>query len=353
MEQKYKIMVCTQCFTFNHSKYIEDAMKGFSMQVTTFPVVTLIVDDSSTDGEAEIIRKYLAEHFQNPYRYEETDDYYLICANHRYNSNCNFVVFLLKYNHYSLKKSKLPYLSEWLDNTKYQAVCEGDDYWTDSFKLQKQFDYMEAHPECSLCHTAFDYYYQKDNRFIPCDSKKILQNPNPSLEDIITSYHIQYHTAFMRRSFAQKAREEEPFLFSGYFLFGDTILWFMMRHYGIIHFIPENTGVYRKNDGSSTMKGVKAEFAMTRSAAEFQWYVCNKYSLNESVCCKKRAFLEKASRLYYLFDPVFCSKVWVDFQPSKKDVFLQKTKIGIFWYTVVYRMRKKIGPLYRKFKKAY
>ena len=178
----------------------------------------------------------------------------------------------------------------------------------------------------------------------------MLQIPEPSLEDIITRYHIQTHTTLMRSSYVMKANEDEPFLFSGYFLFGDTIRWFMMRRYGTIYFIPDNTGVYRKNIGSATRKGIMAEYAMMRSAAEFQWYVCNKYSFNPSVCLKKRAFLEKSLKLYYLFDPDFHSKVYQSFQPSKMDVFLQRTGVGKFLLTSIYYLRKIMGPFYRRFK---
>ena len=154
MEQEYKYMIVTRCFTFNHAPYIKDAMNGFTMQETTFPIITCIVDDASTDGEQEVIRQYLSEHFQLPYRSEETNDYYLICANHNTNPNCTFVVLFLKYNHYR-KKSKLPYISEWCDKAKYLAFCEGDDYWTDDLKLQKQVNFLENNPEFIECTHRF------------------------------------------------------------------------------------------------------------------------------------------------------------------------------------------------------
>lgn len=152
-------MVCTRCFTFNQASYIEDAMNGFTMQETSFPVVTIIVDDASTDGEQEIIQRYLDEHFEEPYRKDETEYANIICSKHRTNPNCIFVVFFLKYNHYSIKKSKIRYLSEWLDNAKYSALCEGDDYWTHPKKLQMQVDFMEDHPDHSLCFHANSFLY--------------------------------------------------------------------------------------------------------------------------------------------------------------------------------------------------
>ena len=70
--------------TFNHAQYIEDALNGFTMQQTTFPYVCCIIDDASTDGEQEVIRNYLNEHFDLEdkmiARHEETDDYVLTFA---------------------------------------------------------------------------------------------------------------------------------------------------------------------------------------------------------------------------------------------------------------------------------
>lgn len=153
MEQQNKYLVCVRCFTFNHAKYIEDTMNGFTMQQTTFPFVCVIVDDDSQDGEPEVIKNYLAEHFQIPYRNEETEYAHIICAHHKTNQYCDFVVLLLKYNHYSIKKSKMTYLAEWMKGTKYHALCEGDDYWIDFGKLQKQVEYMENNEDCVLSYT--------------------------------------------------------------------------------------------------------------------------------------------------------------------------------------------------------
>ena len=133
-EKQYKWMVCTRCVTFNQAPYIEDAMNGFTMQQTTFPFVCTIVDDASTDGEPEVIRQYLQEHFdlddKSVVRNEETDDYVLCYARHKENRNCHFAVLWLKYNHYSRHKLIFPYEAEWKENSKYYAICEGDDYWT-------------------------------------------------------------------------------------------------------------------------------------------------------------------------------------------------------------------------------
>ena len=155
--------VCIKCITFNHAPYIVDCMNGFSMQQTKFPYVCCFLDDSSTDGEPEVIKHYLVKNFdldnKSVIRNEETDDYILTFVQHKTNKNCFFAVFFLKYNHYSIRKSNVGYIAEWKKNAKYIAFCEGDDYWTDPLKLQKQFDFMEEHPECSLCFHANENLY--------------------------------------------------------------------------------------------------------------------------------------------------------------------------------------------------
>lgn len=157
-------LVRVRCMTYNHAPYIKDAMNGFCMQETSFPFVCIIMDDASTDGEQEVIKSYLNEHFdledKKVARHEETDDYILTFARHKTNLNCFFAVFYLKYNHYK-KKSKAPYLAQWRDRAKYIALCEGDDYWISSNKLQTQVDFMDSHPDYSMCfHNAFIYNMQ-------------------------------------------------------------------------------------------------------------------------------------------------------------------------------------------------
>lgn len=152
---KNDVMVYVGCLTYNQSQYIIDTLDGFSKQQTDFPFVCGIIDDASTDGEPMVIQKYIEDNFEldnnEIVRSSEDDNCKRVFVRHKNNLNCYFVVVFLKYNHYSIKKKKLPYIAEWREKAKYIAMCEGDDYWTDSLKLQKQVDFMESHPENSLC----------------------------------------------------------------------------------------------------------------------------------------------------------------------------------------------------------
>lgn len=154
---KFKVAVC--CMTYNQSKYITDAMNGFTMQQTSFPFVCCIVDDASTDGEQDVIRKYVEDNFDfsegSVSYHKETDYAHITYAQHKTNKNCYFAVLLLKENHYSQKKSKMPYLSEWRDMCEYEAVCEGDDYWIVPDKLQVQYDMLLKAPNAMMVYTDY------------------------------------------------------------------------------------------------------------------------------------------------------------------------------------------------------
>lgn len=119
-------MVVIHCSTYNHGKYIEDALKGFVMQQTKFPFCAIVIDDGSTDNATEIIRRY-AELYPE-----------------------NIKPILLGENHMQHGKSRDPYFKEWWSVAKYIAMCEGDDYWTDPLKLQKQVDFLEENGDYVL-----------------------------------------------------------------------------------------------------------------------------------------------------------------------------------------------------------
>lgn len=120
------LMVSIACFTYNHEDYIRDAIEGFLMQKTNFKFEILIHDDASTDKTAEIIKEYeqkYPELFKPIYQTEN-----------QFSQGSEFVIL-------NLNRAK----------GKYIAFCEGDDYWTDPYKLQNQVDFMEANEGYSLC----------------------------------------------------------------------------------------------------------------------------------------------------------------------------------------------------------
>lgn len=236
----FKVLV--RCFTYNHALFIVDAMNGFTMQQTNFPFICVIVDDASIDGEPNIIRKYLQDNFDiidNTINInEETDDYILIFARHKTNNNCYFAVFLLKYNHYR-KKSKYQYFAEWFDSAIYLAVCEGDDYWIDSHKLQKQYDVLEKDNSISMCHHNF---YEQNEK----SEKTILVRDIPMRQDLISvakNNSTQTLTMFYRN-----IKPLIPDELKGRHVYSQ--FWAMrLAEYGDIYYINEPMAVYRRHAG--------------------------------------------------------------------------------------------------------
>lgn len=141
-------LVCISCKTYNQSAYITEALNGFVMQQTNFPFVAVVIDDASTDGEQEVIKAYADEHFDHSeetgFNQWETEEANWTFARHKENGNCHLVAVYLKRNLFREPEKKEEVVKDWL-NTKYIAFCEGDDYWTDPLKLQKQVDFLEIH----------------------------------------------------------------------------------------------------------------------------------------------------------------------------------------------------------------
>lgn len=130
-------LVSILCPTYNHEKFIADALDSFLMQKTNFPVEILINEDCSTDGTAAIVKKYekqFPEIIKVIYQHE---------------------------NLYSKGKKPLTQMLFPKSKGKYIATCEGDDFWVDENKLQKQVDFLENNPEYSMCYTDFSHSNEK------------------------------------------------------------------------------------------------------------------------------------------------------------------------------------------------
>lgn len=278
-------MVCVRCITFNHASYIVDTMNGFTMQQTSFPYVCYILDDASTDGEPEVIRKYLHENFdledKSIVRNEETDDYTLCFAQHKTNKNCYFAVLWLKYNHHSIKKSKNQYVSEWHDNAKYIAMCEGDDYWTSSEKLSKQVCALEKKPNCFL--SAHNHYNLKGNGEKTVQNK-LSDNTLFSFKDVlfgdgnsIATSSMLYRNTISSDNYPDWWKKSPV---------GDAPLKLYFSYLGDVYFISEIMSVYRREtEGSWSSKyhgsisyQIKHNIRICRMYRSFNTWSNGKYS---------------------------------------------------------------------------
>ena len=244
-----KFKVCVNSMTFNQAKYITDTLDGFVMQQTNFPFICIIIDDASTDDEPEIIRKYVETNFDlltSSTSYEiDNDDSVVLYSQHNTNKNCYFVVYFLKENHYSKNRSKGPYLAEWRKICDYEAFCEGDDYWTDPLKLQKQADFLDANPQCSLT-----YHACKNVFSTPC-KVKILYGESVKKSysdiDIISLYPFQTATVMYRKEILDSDLYKKAQAIGC--TAGDQILFLTASRLGTIEGVNEQMSVYRRHEG--------------------------------------------------------------------------------------------------------
>jgi glycosyltransferase involved in cell wall biosynthesis len=235
--------VCIQCNAYNHSGLIEDAMNGFVMQKTDFPFVAAIVDDASTDGTPRVITNFFERNFniEDKTVSSRKDMGYgtVLFARHRTNLNCYFAILLLNENHYSQRKRKDPYLKPWVDNSEYIALCEGDDYWTDSLKLQKQVDYMEVHPEC--CMAACSAIWRTEEGYQLCGCQK-QRDCDLSTDEVIRKGG--YYLATASLLFRKELSRDWP-LWRRKANVGDFPLQILGALRGTLHFFQETMCAYR------------------------------------------------------------------------------------------------------------
>lgn len=273
-----------RCYTFNQSQYISQTLDGFTMQQTSFPFVINLVDDASTDGEQNVIINYMETNFNiydtKVFYKKDTDYATIIFAQHQSNKNCYLASILLRENHFRINKDKLGYLKEWRDNAKYEAFCEGDDYWTNPQKLQMQVDYLEAHPECGLCYTDCDIFYESEDRWeksiFESGQQERFNNENPMKPR--KGWYTSNVTWVWRLSDYNKIPQDHGYK--------DRPLYTLLS-IGLsskLGYIPCSTGVYRRYEGSvSYDTDARKKFAYYSNSFFLQDFFIQKYPESKEV----------------------------------------------------------------------
>ena len=204
---------------YNHAPYIRQCIEGVVMQKTSFPIEMIIHDDASPDGTADIIREYEALYpdIIKPIYQEE--------------------------NQWSQKKSIFNRHIAPKIRGKYLAMCEGDDYWTDPDKLQKQVEFLEANPDYSASvHQCLTIYTYKD---VPPEPYTKNAKDTYALCDLLDD--VRFHTAtLVYRTFISEIETKMPRTI----ISGDRGLYFRCIKFGKIKFFHEPMSVYRINQSS-------------------------------------------------------------------------------------------------------
>lgn len=220
MKNQQKYLVAIRCITYNHEKYLVDALEGFVMQKTNFPFVAIVHDDASTDGTVDILRKYAEKYPDIIHPIYETENQYSKCDG-------------------SLGRIMNEAIAA--TGAKYVAICEGDDYWTDPYKLQKQVDFMEAHEGYGMICSPSNIYDQVSGTFREakgCKGDEVFDKLFIGCSDLFTA------TILIRKNIYDKFVKDTVNL-SLFNLDIDTALYYWFSLHSKIHYMDEPTAVYR------------------------------------------------------------------------------------------------------------
>ncbi len=263
--QNNEIMVSVLCLAYNHEKYIAKCLQGFVMQKTNFNFEVIINDDASTDNTAAIIKEY-----ENKYP-EIIKPIYQVENQHS-------------------KKVKITQdIVMPLAKGKYVAFCEGDDYWIDEFKLQKQVDALEKNKECGMA-VAITRCINEDGTLtkkIYPSNKDISGGVIPSekfMSTVIDKYSFHTSSYMFRRDLLQEYYNINP-QFRAVAKVGDEPMQLYFGYNSKVYFVNDEMSCYRQNSVSSWSKNVRGKAGgaikhcerMIAMYSEFDKYSNNEY----------------------------------------------------------------------------
>lgn len=227
------ILVSIDCITYNHEKYIADTIESFLMQKTDFKFEILIHDDASTDKTADIVRQYEKKYPNIVKPIYQTE------------------------NQYSKGVKKINYKFNFTRaKGNYVAACEGDDYWTDPYKLQKQVEYMKNNVKCGMCFHAAE--------LVDARSEKKIGIIKPYSKDMISSTEeiILGGGGFLATNsmlYRKEILDNPPSFYMNAHL-GDYPLQIYFSTQKYAYYINEVMSAYRTNvEGSWTNRNFKGE----------------------------------------------------------------------------------------------
>jgi len=219
---KNNIVVSICCVTYNHENYLRQCLDGFVMQKTSFPFEILVHEDASTDSTAKILKEYEAKY---PHLFR--------CV---YQSENQFA-----------KQNTLINILFPMSRGKYVALCEGDDYWTDPYKLQKQVNFLEANTDYGLVSSDITLINEEgeiipDTEFLK-RQKKYAKSGNVFF-DLIQYNFINTLTVCFRRSLIDFDQLDSD----KHWYFYDYGYWLKIAMKAKVHIMNEKTAYYRIHD---------------------------------------------------------------------------------------------------------
>lgn len=219
MPSSQEILVSIRCTVYNHEPFLRQCLDGFVMQKTNFRFEAIVHDDASTDNSASIIREYAEKYPEIIKPIYETE------------------------NQYSKHDGSILRIMTAACLGKYFAICEGDDYWTDPLKLQKQIDYLESHPQCTMVFgSAIEHW---EDNFRPDKLFSEIEDRDYSGVELSDKWIVPTATIVYRREVFDAPLTLQT-VQSGRFFATDLPLCLSCAALGTIHAFSDVFSVYRR-----------------------------------------------------------------------------------------------------------
>jgi glycosyltransferase involved in cell wall biosynthesis len=214
MNKNNKLLVSILSLTYNHEKYIGQALDSFLMQKCDFDYEIIIGEDCSTDNTREIILDYQKKKPNSIIK--------IITSEKNVGATRNGI------RAYNAAKGK------------YIALCEGDDYWTDPYKLQKQVDFLEANSDFAMCAHSIVVWNSNTGKKVVSDyGDKVITHKDLALGAYISTLSVVFRNVLT----------DIPEWFFSVFA-GDYSLFLLVTKYGKVKFLPDVMGVYRIHENN-------------------------------------------------------------------------------------------------------
>lgn len=344
-----KPLVSIRCLVYNHEHYLRQCLDGFIMQKTNFAFEAIVHDDVSTDNSVAIIREYAEKYPDIIKPIYETE------------------------NQYSKNNGSLDrIINEAIHHeVKYIAFCEGDDCWTDPYKLQKQVDFLESHPDYILSHSDIDHEFVNASKILhQIHRRKRNYNqinklwPKEEMVKLIISgkYSVQTLSVCARKDAVLEIQNDKEII-AAKLKMGDTPLWIELSQRGKFHYLKESTATYHIISESAThSSNFSNVISFYESCFKMVDLFANRYKLDKvfinSIKQEYISFLlyevYKTKRNFY---NEVNEKIISGTKLSKGNILLIKTldyptiiKTGIFYVLkLYYRISHRIGFYYQKY----
>lgn len=282
-------LVSVTVATYQHVNYIKECLDGILMQKTDFSYEIILGEDGSIDGTQEICKEY-AEKFPDRIR--------LFIRDRNLSQYKGSDGKITRFNGIWNRMSS---------RGKYIAWCEGDDYWIDSLKLQKQVDFLESRPEYGLCYAKARSYDQRTGKF-----KRVIGSYCAGFVEFlegkasIPALTVMYRAEYLKGYY--------DFVDGKRWMMGDAPLWLYIAYNSKIYFFDEVVAVYRVLENSATGRNsYQKHKEFIKSSYNMRLFFANKSGYNNTGYLKSR-----------YFDALFTAALSYN---CKKDIFMYFKKI--------------------------